>query len=226
MTPALVALYGDAFGLPSLPAIDATFTIRPYCCSSMRGTMARQHRNTPNRLTCRTACHSSGVTSHVRFVGPAMPALLTRMSVRSFSRIVASAAPSTDSGSDDVDRHGVNGALGGERSRRRAPAALRRGPTSSTTRPSRADDPRWRSRCRVRPAGDDGKLSVQVDAIHARIILIDGSRLAAQRSRLRAWSLEKDRVPVAGTSRHGTTDRPKPAAPSAAGRIVRREARR
>ena len=29
ITPALAALYGIAFGLPSLPAIDATFTILP-----------------------------------------------------------------------------------------------------------------------------------------------------------------------------------------------------
>ena len=29
MTPALAALYATAFGLPSLPAMDATFTMRP-----------------------------------------------------------------------------------------------------------------------------------------------------------------------------------------------------
>ena len=29
MTPALAALYATALGLPSLPAMDATFTMRP-----------------------------------------------------------------------------------------------------------------------------------------------------------------------------------------------------
>ena len=30
MTPAFDALYAEAFGLPSLPATDEMFTIRPY----------------------------------------------------------------------------------------------------------------------------------------------------------------------------------------------------
>ncbi|NCW82238.1 MAG: hypothetical protein EBV68_10260 [Betaproteobacteria bacterium] len=39
ITAALLALYADAFGLPSLPAIEAIFTIRPLardfmCCAA------------------------------------------------------------------------------------------------------------------------------------------------------------------------------------------------
>src|SRR5436190_23861522 len=63
----------------------------------MCGTIARQQRKTPKRFTCNTACHSSGVHSHIFFVTPAIPALLTRMSILPNSLIVCWKAASTDS---------------------------------------------------------------------------------------------------------------------------------
>src|SRR5260370_8021432 len=80
MTPAFADEYADMFGFPSLPAIEATFTILPPPCSSIDGTAARQQRNTPIRSTPMTAPHSSGVYSHVGLAGPATPALLTSTS--------------------------------------------------------------------------------------------------------------------------------------------------
>src|SRR5260370_22579634 len=80
ITPAFAEEYADMLGFPSLPAIDATFTIRPPPCSSISGTAARQHRNTPIKSTSMTAPHSSGVYSHVGLAGPATPALLTNTS--------------------------------------------------------------------------------------------------------------------------------------------------
>src|SRR5258708_14332710 len=80
ITPALADEYADMLGFPSLPAIEATFTILPPPCSSIDGTAARQHRNTPIRSTPMTAPHSSGVYSHVGLAGPATPALLTSTS--------------------------------------------------------------------------------------------------------------------------------------------------
>src|SRR5260370_7852133 len=76
MTPAFADEYADMFGFPSLPAIEATFTILPPPCSSIDGTAARQQRNTPIKSTPRTAPHSSAVYSHVGLAGPATPAFL------------------------------------------------------------------------------------------------------------------------------------------------------
>src|SRR5688500_11848632 len=42
MTPAFAVLYAEALALPSLPATDEIVTIRPYCCFSITGTIARQ----------------------------------------------------------------------------------------------------------------------------------------------------------------------------------------
>src|SRR5207244_9323466 len=50
MTPALEAEYATALGLPSLPAIEAMLTMRPYPALIMCGATARQHRNWLVRL--------------------------------------------------------------------------------------------------------------------------------------------------------------------------------
>src|SRR5678815_2637717 len=59
MTPALEAEYATALGLPSLPAIDAMFTMRPYLPLTISGATARQQRNWLVRLMRRTRSHSS-----------------------------------------------------------------------------------------------------------------------------------------------------------------------
>src|SRR6266568_7860551 len=59
MTPALDAEYANALGLPSLPAIEAMLTMRPYPALTMYGATARQHRNWLVRLTRSTRSHSS-----------------------------------------------------------------------------------------------------------------------------------------------------------------------
>src|SRR5262245_15000517 len=59
ITPAFEAEYAHAFGLPSLPAIGATLTIRPYCRFTMCGATARAQRNGLVRLTFSTRFHSS-----------------------------------------------------------------------------------------------------------------------------------------------------------------------
>src|SRR5262245_17334184 len=81
MTPALDALYATALGLPSFPAIEAMLTMRPYFFATMCGATARQHRNWLVRLTLRTRSHSSTGYSIVDELSPAIPALLTRMSI-------------------------------------------------------------------------------------------------------------------------------------------------
>src|SRR3954464_705379 len=59
MTPAFEAEYATAFGLPSFPATEAMFTMRPYLALTMCGATARQVRNWLVRLTLSTRCHSS-----------------------------------------------------------------------------------------------------------------------------------------------------------------------
>src|SRR6266850_529631 len=59
ITPALEAEYATALGLPSLPAIEAMLTMRPYPALTMCGATSRQHRNWLVRLTRRTRSHSS-----------------------------------------------------------------------------------------------------------------------------------------------------------------------
>src|SRR5262245_61001278 len=61
ITPAFEAEYAHAFGLPSLHAIEATLTIRPYRRSSICGATARSQINGPVRLTFNTRSHSSTV---------------------------------------------------------------------------------------------------------------------------------------------------------------------
>src|SRR5262245_11473929 len=63
----------------------------------MCGTTARQQLNVPLRLTSSTSSQASGGYSQVRTLGPAIPALLTRMSTRSNAASVASRARSTAS---------------------------------------------------------------------------------------------------------------------------------
>src|SRR5262245_49430228 len=63
----------------------------------MCGTTARQQLNVPLRLTSSTSSQASGGYSQVRTLGPAIPALLTRMSMPSNAASVASRARSTAS---------------------------------------------------------------------------------------------------------------------------------
>src|SRR5260370_29286014 len=99
MTPAFADEYADMFGFPSLPAIEATFTILPPPCSSIDGTAARQQRNTPIRSTPMTAPHSSGVYSHAGLAAPATPALLTPTSSPPPLHLASATMPSTSAGS-------------------------------------------------------------------------------------------------------------------------------
>src|SRR5207248_3174298 len=59
MTPAFDAEYATALGLPSLPAIEAMLTMRPYPAFTMCGATARQQRNWLVRLMRSTRSHSS-----------------------------------------------------------------------------------------------------------------------------------------------------------------------
>src|SRR3954454_20038971 len=75
-TAAFEEEYADMFGLPSLPEIDDTFTIRPYPRSIIPGTTCLQSRNTASTLIAMVRRHSLSSYSHTGFAGPAMPALL------------------------------------------------------------------------------------------------------------------------------------------------------
>src|SRR5882672_9986507 len=100
ITPALEALYATALGLPSLPAIEAMLTMRPYLRLTMWGTTARQHRNWLVRFTRSTRSHSSTGYSTVGEFRPAMPALFTSMSIPPTSATAFAVAFSTCAGSD------------------------------------------------------------------------------------------------------------------------------
>src|SRR6478735_42240 len=71
------------------------FTIRPYFCLSIVGTIALQTMKGPSRLMRRTLRHSSRSVSQTGLLTPAMPALLTRMSILPKAASVASRACST-----------------------------------------------------------------------------------------------------------------------------------
>src|SRR5271169_4100605 len=81
MSAALLAEYGPSVGLPSLPAMEAMLTIRPYFRSRMLLTTALQHSTGPITLTDRTLSQSLLARSHSLPALPVMPALLTRMSI-------------------------------------------------------------------------------------------------------------------------------------------------
>src|SRR5215475_346101 len=81
ITPAFVAEYGARLGLPSFPAMEATFTMRPDRFFNIAGRTALQHKNTPFRLIADTLSHSSSETSTKGLLGPATPALFTRISM-------------------------------------------------------------------------------------------------------------------------------------------------
>src|SRR5215470_4105040 len=59
ITAALLALYADAFGLPSLPATEAMLTMRPKLRARIGGTTARQQLKTPCTLTANTRLQAS-----------------------------------------------------------------------------------------------------------------------------------------------------------------------
>src|SRR5690349_18388712 len=61
--------------------MEAMLTMRPYFCLSIDGTTALQQMNGPSRLMRSTLRHSSRSVSHTDLLMPAMPALLTRMSI-------------------------------------------------------------------------------------------------------------------------------------------------
>src|ERR1051326_5453768 len=64
--------------------------IRPLRCATRCGIANLEHRNAPVRLTASVRSQSSARASATDAVGPAMPALLTRMSSRPNSRTVDS----------------------------------------------------------------------------------------------------------------------------------------
>ncbi len=80
ITAALDAAYAAAIGLPSLPAIEARLTIRPYPRSTIPGITARLQKKTPSALIASTRFHSSSVTSTVCSERPGTPAQQTRTS--------------------------------------------------------------------------------------------------------------------------------------------------
>src|SRR5262252_10201774 len=102
ITPAFEALYATALGLPSLPAIDAMLTMRPYLRFTMWGATARQHRNWLVRFTRSTRSHSSNGYSTTGELSPAIPALLTRTSIVPSSATTFAVAFSTCAGSEKV----------------------------------------------------------------------------------------------------------------------------
>src|SRR5689334_18977053 len=82
ITAAFVDEYGDMLGLPSLPAMDAMLTMRPYFWLRMCEITARVQYTAPSRLMAMTCCQSWSLCSHRGAALPATPALLTRMSMR------------------------------------------------------------------------------------------------------------------------------------------------
>src|SRR4051794_15119577 len=92
MTPALEALYAAQLGVPSLPAIEATVTIRPQLAPRIAGISARQARNVPARLTRSTASQSVNRYRSTEATGPKIPAEQTRTWTAPLSATVASAA--------------------------------------------------------------------------------------------------------------------------------------
>ena len=76
----LAAAYGARRGNPNRPAVDDRLTIDPEPCRRRCGAANREHRNTLSRLTARHRRQSPNAMSSTSAVGPATPALLTRMS--------------------------------------------------------------------------------------------------------------------------------------------------
>src|SRR5438874_710156 len=81
ISAALLAEYGPSAGFPSLPAIDAMLTMRPYLRSRMPWRTALQHSTGPMTLTARTLSQSLLARSHSLADLPVMPALLTSRSI-------------------------------------------------------------------------------------------------------------------------------------------------
>ena len=79
----MLAEYGPIFGLPSLPAMLAMFTIRPYFFSIIPGSTALQHSTSPVTLMPKTNSQSSRTLSQMDTSRPlrlATPALFTSTS--------------------------------------------------------------------------------------------------------------------------------------------------
>src|SRR5262245_16590144 len=84
MTVAVPAELGPIFGLPSLPAIDATLTIRPYLRSIIFGSTTLQHNTKPITFMLKTNSQSGRSSSQIGRSRPlrlATPALFTRLDV-------------------------------------------------------------------------------------------------------------------------------------------------
>lgn len=77
------------------PLTDPTVTMLPAPCLIMTGSTARQHRKTPVTLVASVSCHSSSDDSQTAEVGPAMPLLLTSVSIPPNSFRTASTIPVT-----------------------------------------------------------------------------------------------------------------------------------
>src|SRR5439155_1406684 len=78
ITAALLAEYGPILGFPSLPAMLAMFTIRPYFLSIISGNTALQHNTRPVTLMLNTNSQSSRTDSQIGTSRPfrlATPAL-------------------------------------------------------------------------------------------------------------------------------------------------------
>src|SRR5712691_166669 len=74
--------------------MEATFTIRPYFWRSIKGTTARQHKNTPIKSTSIICFQTSTGYSQLFRSGPEIPALATRISIfPNFSAVAAAALP-------------------------------------------------------------------------------------------------------------------------------------
>ena len=80
-TAHLEAQYGVRSAKPKRPAAEDRLTIEPPPAALMCGTARRAHRYWPVRLTSSVRRQSSGAISSIGPVGPAMPALLIRMSM-------------------------------------------------------------------------------------------------------------------------------------------------
>src|SRR5439155_25052269 len=97
ISAALLAEYAEAFGLPSLPAIEATLTTRPYPRSTIFRRAARLQKNVPSQLIANTRRHSSSGMSTARTESPPTPAEQTRMSRPPSSESIRATAASASS---------------------------------------------------------------------------------------------------------------------------------
>src|SRR5207302_1687151 len=100
------AAYDTRRASPVSTIAEDMFTIEPERCAIIVGTTARDMRNTPRAFTRITCSHRSRLVSSTSPT-PAMPALLTRTSMRPCSAAVAAASARVCSSSATSTRCGV-----------------------------------------------------------------------------------------------------------------------